>query len=268
MMIVPDVMALALQCAPTVSPVTMTAIVRTESAFNRFAIGVVGAHLLRQPASLEEAVATANALDAGHWNYSVGLAQINRSNWSWLGLHVQDAFDACRNLAAGAAVLQRCFQLARLNEREAQQALRKSLSCYTSGNFSTGYQTGYVQRVQANALLDAGLDVGVNTGLNAAAEGAAGTQPSAAPPFGSSTVPRSSAQALTTIPAIAPHVPPIPVVSVEGSGFSKPSYLQRHPIAEPMRAGSGVFEAPHEQGDERDGRDERDKAPDDSAVVF
>lgn len=35
----------------------------------------------------------------------VGLAQINSSNFSWLGLTMQTAFDPCRNLAAGARVL-------------------------------------------------------------------------------------------------------------------------------------------------------------------
>lgn len=44
-----------------------------------------------------------------HYNHNgtvdVGLAQINSSNFAWLGLTMETAFDPCRNLAAGAAVL-------------------------------------------------------------------------------------------------------------------------------------------------------------------
>jgi len=140
-------MVLAQQCAPDVAPATMAAVVRVESDFNPYAIGVVHGRLQRQPASLAEAVATARALDAAGWNYSAGLAQVNRSNWPRFGLTADTAFDPCRNLAAGAAILQGCFERARRIHAQAQEALRSGLSCYASGDFSTGYRTGYVQRV-------------------------------------------------------------------------------------------------------------------------
>ena len=143
-------MVLAQQCAPDVAPATMAAVVRVESDFNPYAIGVVHGRLQRQPASLAEAVATARALDAAGWNYSTGLAQVNRSNWMRFGLTPGTAFDPCRNLAAGAAIFQGCFERARWIHAQAQEALRSGLSCYTSGDFSTGYRTGYVQRVVAH----------------------------------------------------------------------------------------------------------------------
>jgi type IV secretion system protein VirB1 len=150
-----DFITLSQQCAPLVSPVTMAAIVSTESGFNPYAIGVVHGRLARQPASLAEAVATAHALAAGGWNFSVGLAQVNRANWPRYGLSEQSAFDPCRNLAAGAAILQGCFELARRAQTDtptnSQSVLYASLSCYASGNFSTGYRTGYVQRVVDSA---------------------------------------------------------------------------------------------------------------------
>lgn len=142
-------MILAQQCAPDVAPTTMAAVVRVESDFNPYAIGVVHGRLQRQPASLAEAVATARALDAAGWNYSTGLAQVNRSNWPRFGLAPDTAFDPCRNLAAGATILQGCFERARRGHAQAQEALRSGLSCYASGDFSTGYRTGYVQRVVA-----------------------------------------------------------------------------------------------------------------------
>ncbi|PYE25430.1 type IV secretion system protein VirB1 [Paraburkholderia silvatlantica] len=150
---------LAQECAPQVSLMTMAAIVRTESGFNPYAIGVVHGRLARQPVSEAEAIATAHALERGGWNFSVGLAQVNRANWSTYGLDERSAFDPCRNLAAGAAILQGCFELARQARAHAharasadsQSALRAGLSCYASGDFSTGYRTGYVQRVVSNA---------------------------------------------------------------------------------------------------------------------
>ncbi|WP_208542422.1 lytic transglycosylase domain-containing protein [Burkholderia multivorans] len=155
-----DFMTLAQQCAPQIAPVTLAAIVRTESEFNPYAIGVVHGRLLRQPSSAAEAIATVRALEAGGWNFSVGLAQVNRANWPAYGLTADNAFEPCRNLAAGAAILQGCFVTARNRQfhadadspTDAQTALRASLSCYTSGNFSTGYRTGYVQHVVDNVM--------------------------------------------------------------------------------------------------------------------
>ncbi|MBY4867717.1 lytic transglycosylase domain-containing protein [Burkholderia anthina] len=153
-----DFTSLAQQCAPQIPSIMMAAIVRVESGFNPYAIGVVRGRLLRQPSNGAEAVATVRALEAGGWNFSVGLAQINRANWSAYGLTTENAFEPCRNLAAGAAILQRCFVLARKRQFRAdadsqgdvQAALCASLSCYESGNFSTGYRTGYVQHVVDN----------------------------------------------------------------------------------------------------------------------
>ena len=77
--------ALALACAPQVHPDTARAIVVVESAFNPYAIGVVGGALERQPRTRAEALATVKELDTRRWNYSVGLGQINVSNFGRLG---------------------------------------------------------------------------------------------------------------------------------------------------------------------------------------
>lgn len=146
-----DFMTLAQQCAQQIAPITMEALVRTESGFNPYAIGVVHGRLLRQPSNVVEAIATTRALEDDGWNFSVGLAQVNRANWLLFGLTEQNAFEPCRNVAVGAAILQRCFASARRAQADTQVALRASLSCYASGDFSTGYRTGYVQRVVNNA---------------------------------------------------------------------------------------------------------------------
>ncbi|MGU7811641.1 lytic transglycosylase domain-containing protein [Burkholderia sp. AW49-1] len=151
-----DFMSLAQRCAPQIDSSTMAAIVRTESGFNPYAIGVVHGRLLRQPSSAAEAAATARALAESGWNFSVGLTQVNRVNWAAYGMTPENAFEPCRNLATGAAILHRCFVAAAKSGQfhavtdyqvDVQAALRASLSCYASGNFSAGYRMGYVQRV-------------------------------------------------------------------------------------------------------------------------
>lgn len=139
--------ALALACAPSVHIDTAEALVRVESSFNPWAIGVVGGALQRQPASRAEALATATALQADGWDFSVGLGQINVRNFSRLGLTLQRAFEPCSNLAAMQVVLTGCFDRAAASGTHRQRALRQALSCYYSGDFSTGFQHGYVQRV-------------------------------------------------------------------------------------------------------------------------
>ncbi len=142
--------ALVIACAPQVHADTASALVQVESAFNPWAIGVVGGALERQPGNRAEAIATARYLREAGWNFSAGLAQINVGNFTRLGLTLESAFDACTNLSAMQAVLVDCFERAAAIARPAlsdQAALRRALSCYYSGNFSTGVQQGYVHRV-------------------------------------------------------------------------------------------------------------------------
>ncbi|MBW8848014.1 MAG: lytic transglycosylase domain-containing protein [Burkholderiales bacterium] len=146
-------LSLALSCAPNVHAATASALVHVESGSNPWAIGVVGGALERQPKTRAEALATARALQAQRWNFSVGLGQINVGNFERLGLTLETAFDACTNLAAMQTVLSECFDSARQRDptRPAQTALRRALSCYYSGNFNTGFEHGYVQKVLAAA---------------------------------------------------------------------------------------------------------------------
>ncbi|KWF37404.1 lytic transglycosylase domain-containing protein [Burkholderia pseudomultivorans] len=150
-----DFALLAQQCAPNVHPTTLQALVRTESGFNPFAIGVVGGHLKRQPKTLDEAVATARALDAQGLNFSMGLGQVNKANLSRYGLTYETVFDMCANLKAGSGILHDCYSRA-VPAVGKNAAVGAALSCYYSGNFTRGFKadfkgTSYVQRVAANA---------------------------------------------------------------------------------------------------------------------
>lgn len=132
------------QCAMDMPASVMGHVVRVESAFNPYAIGVVGGRLVRQPANLAEAVATARELERLGYNFSVGLAQVNRYNLASNGLgSYAEAFQACRNVQAGARILKECYG-------RAGGDWGKSFSCYYSGNFQTGYDHGYVQKVFAS----------------------------------------------------------------------------------------------------------------------
>lgn len=136
-------------CAPAVHPVTARALIEVESAFNENAIGIVGAALERQPRSRGEAIATAVSLRSQGFNFSVGLAQINVRNLDRLGLSLGEAFEPCRNLEAMESILAGCFD--RSQAESPQSDLRRALSCYYSGNFTTGFRHGYVRRVVACA---------------------------------------------------------------------------------------------------------------------
>ena len=119
----------------------MQHVVNVESSHNPYAIGVVGGQLVRQPQNLPEAVATVRMLDEKGYNYSLGVAQVNRANLGKYGLDTYEkAFDLCPNLRAGSQILAQCYA-------SASGDWGKAFSCYYSGNFVTGYQDGYVQKI-------------------------------------------------------------------------------------------------------------------------
>lgn len=156
-----------LACQDLAVPVEVMAhVVGVESSFNPFAIGVVGARLVRQPRSLDEAVATASRLERDGHDFSLGLAQVNRRNLAAQGLDSYErAFAVCPNLAAGARILADCH-------RRAGGDWGKAFSCYYSGDFQRGFQDGYVQKVYRSMASAGGL---------AGAHGGAGTAPAVEP---------------------------------------------------------------------------------------
>jgi len=131
-------------CQGLAVPATvMRHVVQVESDANPFAIGVVGTRLVRQPTHLAEAIATVRMLEEGGYNYSLGLAQVNRANLVSYGLDTPEkAFDACANLRAGSQILAGCYA-------NADGDWSKAFSCYYSGNFVTGFKDGYVSRIYA-----------------------------------------------------------------------------------------------------------------------
>jgi type IV secretion system protein VirB1 len=138
------------QCASQVAPATMRAIVKVESASNPLAMNVNGTwRLERQPRDVDEAKAWLRWLMARGHSVDVGLTQVNTANFASLGLTPDNAFDPCRNLAAGASVLQAAYRRMRATEPDAQRALRQAVSAYNTGNAQQGFRNGYVMRVES-----------------------------------------------------------------------------------------------------------------------
>lgn len=134
-----------LACQDLAVPIdVMEHVVRVESSFNPFAIGVVGGRLVRQPETLPEALATVRMLEERGYNFSLGLAQVNRHNLARYGLaSYEAAFESCPNLRAGARILAECHQ-------RTGGDWGRAFSCYYSGNTVTGFRHGYVQKVFAS----------------------------------------------------------------------------------------------------------------------
>ena len=152
---------LALRCAPSVAPSTLASIARTESGFEPLSIhdnttGTSGA-----PATRDIAIQIASKLlEAGH-SVDIGIMQINSANFARLGLTLEAAFDPCKSVAAGAAVLASGYTGGDTHEGQ-QAALRVALSEYNTGDTQRGFTNGYVHKVElaARGIVPA-LDVGV-----------------------------------------------------------------------------------------------------------
>ncbi|WP_051953937.1 lytic transglycosylase domain-containing protein [Xenophilus azovorans] len=142
--------ALLDQCAPQVSPVLMHALVRAESGGRPLAIGMDRSHgAVRQPETLQEAMATAKALVAAGRKFSVGLAQIHVSNVSLYRLTWEQAFDACQNLQVGQKILWNFFHRATASGYSGVAAVWAALRGYNSGGVHRAISDDYASRVFA-----------------------------------------------------------------------------------------------------------------------
>ncbi|VVN22264.1 hypothetical protein PS623_04351 [Pseudomonas fluorescens] len=138
MLVKAAILALAQQCAPNVAPHTMQTLVMAESSGNPYAIGVVGAQLTPQPATKDEAIATAKGLISQGAKIAGGLGQIYVDNWEKLGLTVETVFDQCQNITAAGQILSTCYGRGVKAMGDGQAALQAAFSCYYSNNFSRG----------------------------------------------------------------------------------------------------------------------------------
>lgn len=189
-------------------------VVRVESSYNPYAIGVVGGRLVRQPKNLPEALATVRMLEGRGFNFSIGLAQVNRYNLDKYGLDsYEKAFEPCANLKAGSKILAECYQ-------RANGDWGKSFSCYYSGNFSTGFRQGYVQKIYASVRQGRAGDAAPSSpAIEVVGRAARRTVPVARHPLYNAT---PSAEQASVEPQAVPSVP-------SPSAVAAPSRTQRVP---------------------------------------
>jgi type IV secretion system protein VirB1 len=136
-----DYIALDNECLRHAQTPIAQAITSVESAFNPYAIGVVGGALVRQPRNKAEAVATVIALKTAGWNYDLGCRQINKANLAKYALDLNTVFDPSKNAAVGSAIFEDCRKRAVVRFGDGEAGTRAALSCYNSGNFSTGQRS-------------------------------------------------------------------------------------------------------------------------------
>lgn len=189
---------LLLACAPTVDPVTMSAIVKQESAGHPWSINDNNGKKSYRLKTREEAVLKATELiSAGH-SVDMGLAQINSKNLRWLGLSVAQVFDPCTNVSAGAKVLTQGYQKT--------GSLQAALSMYNTGKQNSPRGQAYARQV----LRHAGVIVPAPAGGKVAS-----LKVAARPAPAESTAVEAEA------PSASPSPEPISVaISPAASGFS------------------------------------------------
>lgn len=141
---------LAAQCAPSVHVDTLAAVAHAESRLDTLVIGDNTTRRSYQPRDPLAAVALAHRLLARGHSLDLGLMQVNSRNLRWLGLSVGDAFEPCRNIAAGAQVLVTSYSAPMLSV-EQRPALLRAISRYNTGSTTRGFGNGYVARVETAA---------------------------------------------------------------------------------------------------------------------
>ncbi|HGJ5884866.1 lytic transglycosylase domain-containing protein [Arsenophonus nasoniae] len=149
-------LALAMQCSPAVHPETAFDVARVESNFNPYAIAEIIPKAERSatktrvishfPTNKTEAIARIKQIEAKKHRYSVGLMQITSTNFARFGMTAEKLLSPCHNLTVFEKILTDCYRRG--------GSLKRALSCYYAGDFTTGQQpeaqfakTSYVERI-------------------------------------------------------------------------------------------------------------------------
>jgi type IV secretion system protein VirB1 len=133
-----------------VGPRTLAAIASYESDMEPWTIGDNTAHRGYRYATRAEAERAARALVAAGHNLDLGIMQVNTVHLGENGLSLNNAFDPCTNISAGAAVLGGAYRRAAAAFGPGQVALQHALSAYNTGSLFAGasYARGVTQRAR------------------------------------------------------------------------------------------------------------------------
>jgi type IV secretion system protein VirB1 len=150
--------AIGKACIPQSDRRLVTSIVRTESAFNPYALSInypatlarrAGfpsgrLFLRRQPRSAKEAAHWATELNRQGMTVSVGLMQVNAEQGYYA---ITALLDPCENLRIGWSLFTAKYDRAKLRAQNGSQAMRMALSDYNSGSPVSEETNGYVGKV-------------------------------------------------------------------------------------------------------------------------
>jgi len=223
---------LAAQCGPVVHVDTLSAVAQAESRLNTLVIHDNTTGRTYRPANEAEAVRIAiDLVTAKRHSADLGLMQVNSAKLAPFGMTISDAFDACKNIAAGARVLVAGYDAPASGA--AQPALMRALSRYNTGSPARGFANGYVRRVQlaAGQVVPAIRVGGAGTDGQQGGEGAAPPPP---PPswdvFGQARYQREHGGLVYGPPPAQPQPQPPPPASAPtattGARAAQPVQLQ------------------------------------------
>ena len=205
---------LAHRCAPgiEISLPTLAAVISVESGFAPLTIHVAGHRIEPTPKTKGEAVAVAVGFMDDGKSIALGLGGIDSGKLSRAGLSIVDAFDACRNVAGLAQLLDSELASARKVGHAGAAAERVALLRYGS-NAASSSGAGYDVRV-AEARSKLGNDLAT---LVLREPG---------PPRPSIVVREAQPAELSAVPPPATAPPkPAPVWDVFGAAGTKSSVL-------------------------------------------
>jgi type IV secretion system protein VirB1 len=156
MIALPDIAA----CTPAnVAPQTVAAIIQVESGGDPLAVHINfadGTGVVFVPQNLAQGVAVAAAaLQQGN-SVDIGLMQINSANIARLGYTLNQMFDPCTNIKAGATILTADYSGALAVAPAGQKALAAALSAYNTGNYRSGFSNGYVAHYYGGSAVPSG----------------------------------------------------------------------------------------------------------------
>jgi len=140
------------QCQNIVDSNILFSIAKVESSLNPNAIAIVGSNKKIKKLSKKEAIEFAKTAKEKGKNISLGLMQINISNFKKYNMSIDNAFNPCFNIKIGAKIYDQCLKRAK-KSNTGKIAREKAFSCYYSGNFKTGFyqdkglKNSYVERV-------------------------------------------------------------------------------------------------------------------------
>lgn len=145
---------LILSCAPALDPRLAIALIKRESGFNQFAIGLDSKHnvrLSRQPKNAQEAALTAADLAQKGYSFSVGLTQIHITNVKKWGITWNDAFVPCTSLKISQSIFLSFFKVAQDSGYKGDDAVYAALRGYNSGSINAQVSNNYASAIMAGA---------------------------------------------------------------------------------------------------------------------